>query len=65
VPILRHLESLGFLTSVHRMGEYCEPHAAHPGGTEVKIARSDQLTAQGVYPAACELARTRGVDLED
>jgi hypothetical protein len=40
--ILRHLESLGFLTSVHRMGEYCELHAVKlPEAEVVHIARAD------------------------
>jgi hypothetical protein len=62
---LRQIESLGFLTSVHRMGDYCELHAAKlPDGEPVYIARSDADTEDGVSAAACELARMCGVDLE-
>jgi hypothetical protein len=64
-PILRQFESLGFLTSVHRMGDYCEIRAAKPpDGVPLYLARSDDDTKAGAFAAACELARMCGVDLE-
>ena len=40
--ILRQIESLGYATSVHRMGDYCELHAVQvPAGEPVHIARVD------------------------
>lgn len=64
--ILRHLESFGFFTSVHRMGNYCQLHAAKlPDGVPVYIARSDDDTEGGLFLAACELARMCGVRLYD
>jgi hypothetical protein len=64
-PILRHLELLGFLTSVHRMGDYCELHAVKlPNAEIVHIARADGDRDEDVFLAACELARMCGVELD-
>ena len=63
--ILRHVESAGDATSVHRMGAYCELHAVRkPDAGEVHIARAEGDGDEEVYRAACELARMVGVDLE-
>ena len=64
-PILRHIESLGFATSVHRMGAYCELHAMPiPVGEPVYLPRVDGDSDEDVDRAACELARMCGVDVE-
>jgi hypothetical protein len=63
--ILRHIESMGFATSVHCMGDYCEVHAVKlPEGEPLHIARVDGDSDEDVYRAACELAQMIGIDLE-
>ena len=63
--ILRRLESLGYATSVHRMGDYCELHAVKlPEGEPLYLARADGETDIDVYLAACDLARMCGVELQ-
>lgn len=63
--ILRHLDSLGYATSIHRMGDYVELHAVPlPAGEPLYIARVDGDSGDDVYRAACELAALCGVDLE-
>jgi hypothetical protein len=63
-PILRHIKSMGFATSVHRMGDYCEVHAVPlPAGEPVYVSRVDGDGPDELYVAACELARMVGVNL--
>jgi hypothetical protein len=63
--ILRQIESAGYATSVHRMGQRCELHAVRKRDVgEVHIARAEGDGDEQVYLAACELARMVGVDME-
>jgi hypothetical protein len=63
--ILRHIEFLGYATSVHRMGEYCELHAVPiPAGEPVYLSRVDGDSDGGVYRAVCALARMCGVAVD-
>jgi hypothetical protein len=63
--ILKHIESAGFATSVHRMDDYCELHAVPvPKGEPVYISRVDADGPDDLYLAACELARICRVELE-
>ena len=62
LTVLRQIESLGFATSVHRMGDYCELHAVTvPAGEPVYLVRVDGDSADDVFLAACELALMCGV----
>jgi hypothetical protein len=59
--VLRHIESLGFATSVHRMCEYCELHAVTvPAGEPVYLVRVDGDSDDDVFLAACEMAAMCG-----
>jgi len=56
--ILRRIETHGYATSVHRMGDYCELHAVPlPAGKPLHLSRVDGDSDDDVYMAACELAR--------
>jgi hypothetical protein len=47
--ILRHIESMGYATSVHQMGEYVEFHAVPiPTGEPVYVSRWT-----GIGPTSC------------
>jgi hypothetical protein len=64
--VWRQIEPLGYATSAHRMGDYCEVHAVKlPDGELVRIARAEGDGDEEVYLAAWELARMCGVELED
>jgi hypothetical protein len=63
--ILRQIESLGYATSVHRMGDYVELHAVRPpDGDDLKIARAEGDGDDVVYRAVYALAAMCGVVLE-
>jgi hypothetical protein len=63
--LLRQIESLGYATSVHRMGEYVELHGVPlPAGEPVRIVRVDGDGEEQVYRAARALAEMVGIGLE-
>ena len=61
-PYLLDIESRGYATSVHRMGEYVEPHAVKlPAGEPVHIERviggvSDAEVMRAAFELACMCA---------
>jgi hypothetical protein len=61
--ILRQIEAARFVTSVHRMGDYCELHAVKlPAGEPMYISRADGDSDADVYRAAREPAASCGVE---
>ena len=63
--ILQQIEAIGYATSVHRMGAYCELHAVPlPAGEPLYLSRVDGETDEDVNVAALELARMCGVKVE-
>ena len=65
--ILKQIESLGYVTSVHRMRDYVEMHALRPSNTdELYLARDgDGDDEVACYRCACALAEAVGLDLGD
>ena len=63
-PVLKLIESFGYATTVHRMGDYVELHAVSlPTGDPVFQSRADGDSDDLVYVAALELARmVRGAE---
>jgi hypothetical protein len=60
--VLRRIESHGYATSLHIMGDYCELHAVPlPTGEPVFVSRVDGDGPEDLFVAACELARMVGV----
>jgi hypothetical protein len=61
------VESLGYATSVHRLGEYVEMHAVPLANPEqlVLVRDGDGDDAAACYRCACALAEAVGIDLRD
>ncbi len=64
--ILRHIESLGYAVSVHRMGDYCEIHAVFLADPDQQhITRLDGDSDEDACRTARLLAGMVGIELED
>ena len=61
-PNLKHIESVGYATSVHRMGEYCELHAKPiPAGEPVYLSWNGDRDADFYVPEAASALAAAGL----
>lgn len=62
---VKQIESLGYVVTTHRMGDYIELHAVPLGDGELKIARIEGDGENELYRVECALAEMVGIGLED